>query len=60
MPIIEVKNLSKKYNIVHREGGYVALRDVLTNVFRNPFGFAKKKAKAVIGKVKSPPSLRAC
>jgi len=49
--IIEVKNLSKKYNIVHRQGGYVALRDVLTNVFRNPFRFAKNKAKVAIGKV---------
>ena len=48
--IIEVKNLGKKYNIVHRQGGYVALRDVLTNVFRNPFRFAKHKAKVAIGK----------
>lgn len=48
--IIEVKNLGKKYNIVHRQGGYVALRDVLTNVFRNPFRFAKHKAKQAIGK----------
>ncbi|MBU0619511.1 ABC transporter ATP-binding protein, partial [Patescibacteria group bacterium] len=50
MPIIEVKNISKKYNITHQQGGYVALRDVLTNVFKNPFQFAKNKAKQAIGK----------
>ncbi|MEK7142476.1 MAG: ATP-binding cassette domain-containing protein, partial [Patescibacteria group bacterium] len=48
-PIIKVKNLGKKYNIAHQRGGYVALRDVLTNVFKNPFRFAKDKTKQVIG-----------
>ena len=48
-PIIQVKNLGKKYNIAHQRGGYVALRDVLTNVFKNPFRFAKDKAKKTIG-----------
>jgi lipopolysaccharide transport system ATP-binding protein len=52
MPIIEVKNLGKKYNISHRQGGYVALRDVLTNVFRNPFRFLKQKAKEATGLAK--------
>ncbi|MEK7557925.1 MAG: polysaccharide ABC transporter ATP-binding protein [Patescibacteria group bacterium] len=47
--IIEVKNLGKKYNITHQQGGYVALRDVLTNVFKNPFQFAKHKAKQITG-----------
>ncbi|MDO9399734.1 MAG: ABC transporter ATP-binding protein [bacterium] len=47
--IIEVKNLGKKYNIAHQQGGYVALRDVLTNVFKNPFQFAKHKAKQIVG-----------
>ena len=47
--IIEVKNLGKKYNIAHQRGGYVALRDVLTNVFKNPFQFAKQKAKKSLG-----------
>ena len=28
-PIIEVKNLGKKYNINHQKGGYIALRDVI-------------------------------
>ena len=47
--IIEVKNLGKKYNIAHQRGGYVALRDVLTNILKNPFQFAKQKAKKSLG-----------
>lgn len=49
-PIIEIKNISKKYNIKHQQGGYVALRDILTNVAKKPFSFLKNKAKRVIGK----------
>jgi lipopolysaccharide transport system ATP-binding protein len=48
-PIIEVKNLSKKYNITHANGGYVALRDVLANVIKHPFSFIKQKAKESVG-----------
>ena len=48
--IIEAKNISKKYNITHQKGGYVALRDVLTNIAKKPFTFLKQKAKIVIGK----------
>ena len=33
--IIEIKNLGKKYQINHQRGGYVALRDVITNIFKN-------------------------
>ena len=47
--VIEVKNLGKKYNIAHQRGGYVALRDVLTNILKNPFRFAKQKAKKSLG-----------
>jgi len=47
--IISVKNLGKKYNITHQRGGYIALRDVLTNIFRNPFKFAKNKVKQIAG-----------
>jgi len=47
--IIEVKNLGKKYNIAHQRGGYVALRDVLTNILKNPFRFAKDKTKKSLG-----------
>jgi len=45
-PIIEVKNISKKYNISHQQGSYVALRDVLANIFYHPLRFAKKKVTA--------------
>ena len=48
-PIIEIKGIGKKYNIAHQKGGYIALRDILANVFRNPFKFAKSKAKKMIG-----------
>jgi len=48
MSIIEVNNISKKYKIQHNRGGYVALRDVLTNAFKNPFRYAKNKTKAII------------
>jgi len=48
-PIIEVKNISKKYGIAHERGGYVTLRDVLMNVLRRPFSFLKTKAKRIVG-----------
>ena len=53
-PIIEIKKLSKKYDITHQRGGgsYVALRDVLTNIIRYPFKFAKHKTRAATGKTK--------
>ncbi|HAE36348.1 TPA: ABC transporter ATP-binding protein [Candidatus Nomurabacteria bacterium] len=47
--IITVKNISKKYNINHQRGGYIALRDVITNIFKNPFTFLKSKTKEVLG-----------
>lgn len=49
-PIIEIKGISKKYNITHQRGGYIALRDVLTNVMKSPFQFLKNKAKSIAGK----------
>ena len=48
-PIIEIKNLGKKYNITHQRGGYIALRDVLMNVLKSPLSFLKSKAKQVAG-----------
>lgn len=48
-PIIEIKNIGKKYNITHQRGGYVALRDVLMNILKSPFSFLKSKAKKVAG-----------
>lgn len=48
-PIIQVKGISKKYNINHQQGGYIALRDVITNIFKNPFSFLKRKTKSILG-----------
>jgi len=48
-PIIEVKNIGKRYNITHRHGGYVALRDVLMNVLKSPFTFLKTKTRQIAG-----------
>jgi lipopolysaccharide transport system ATP-binding protein len=53
MPVIEANNIGKKYNINHRQGGYITLRDVLTNVFSNPFKFLKQKVKTVAGLTKN-------
>lgn len=47
-PIIEVKNLSKSYKIRHESGAYITLRDVITDIFSNPFRFLKSKTKKVI------------
>lgn len=47
-PIIEVNNISKKYQIAHQRGGYVALRDVLANIASRPLRFAKDKVKTAI------------
>lgn len=51
-PIIEVKNLSKKYNINHFNGRYVALRDILSQITKSPFSFLKHKTKQILGKIK--------
>jgi lipopolysaccharide transport system ATP-binding protein len=48
-PIIEVKNIGKKYLISHERGGYVTLRDVMTNILKRPFAFVKTKAKRAVG-----------
>jgi len=44
--IIEVKNLGKKYNIGERHG-YIALRDVLSNVAKSPLMWFGRKMKSV-------------
>jgi len=49
-PIITVKNISKKYNIVHQRGGYIAMRDIITNIAKHPLRFLKKKTKQAIGR----------
>jgi len=48
-PIIQVKGIGKKYSIKHQQGGYVALRDVLSNVLKSPLLFLKSKAKEITG-----------
>jgi lipopolysaccharide transport system ATP-binding protein len=48
-PIIEVTNLGKKYDINHQRGGYIALRDILMGIIKNPFRYAKNKAKEIAG-----------
>ncbi|MCK4918246.1 MAG: ABC transporter ATP-binding protein [Candidatus Pacebacteria bacterium] len=49
-PIISAKNISKKYNITHEQGGYIAMRDVLTNIAKKPFAFLKKKVGKITGR----------
>src|ERR1035437_6033880 len=48
-PIIEIKGIGKEYDIAHQKGGYVTLRDILTNVAKRPFAFLKNKVKQVTG-----------
>jgi lipopolysaccharide transport system ATP-binding protein len=48
-PIIQVKNVGKKYTIGHFRGGYVALRDVFMTILKSPLKFVKKKVKDVAG-----------
>ncbi|TSD03469.1 MAG: ABC transporter [Parcubacteria group bacterium Athens0714_16] len=48
---IEIKNIGKKYDITHQRGSYVSLRDVITNILKNPFKHAKHKVKKVLGKI---------
>lgn len=50
-PIIEVKNIGKKYNISSYRGGYVALRDILTNALKNPYAAAKYRLNSWAGKI---------
>ncbi len=49
LPIIEIKNLGKRYNITHQKGGYIALRDVVANIVKSPFSFLKTKTKKIAG-----------
>lgn len=48
-PIVQISNLSKKYDITHSGGKYVALRDILANIIHRPLDFVKRKAKKVMG-----------
>ena len=48
-PIIEVKNIGKKYRIAHQKGSYITLRDVIMGIIKQPFLYLKQKSKQVIG-----------
>lgn len=48
-PIIEIKNVGKKYNITHRRGGYITLRDILAESIRHPLRFLTQKSKEIMG-----------
>lgn len=48
-PIIQIKNVGKKYTIKQYQGNYIALRDVLMTILRSPLKFLKKKAQSVAG-----------
>ncbi len=45
-PIIQIRNVSKQYNIAHQGERYLALRDILANIAKNPFKFLKQKNKS--------------
>jgi len=47
--IIKVKGIGKKYKINHQKGGYVTLRDVLTNILHRPFSYLLGKTKKMVG-----------
>lgn len=49
VPIIEIKNIGKKYNINHQRGGYVTLRDTIMEVIHSPLVFLKAKMKRAAG-----------
>lgn len=44
-PIIEIRNLSKKYSFIHQPEGYLALRDVFANAAKKPLDLFKSKNK---------------
>lgn len=51
-PIIEIKGIGKRYDINRPKGGYVALRDILTDILKSPFSVLARKAKEAVGKGK--------
>ena len=50
--VIRVKDIGKKYSIAHQQGGYIALRDVITNILKSPLKFLKQKTVKVAGLAK--------
>lgn len=50
-PILSLYNISKRYEINHQKGGYVAMRDVLANATRHPLEAAKYRFGVMTGKI---------
>ncbi len=48
--IIEIKNISKCYNITGRKRGYVALRDIFSEYLKHPFASGKNLIKSILGR----------
>ncbi len=48
-PIIEIKNIGKRYNIIGRGRGYVALRDIIAESLKHPFKSLNSVRKSVLG-----------
>lgn len=49
MPIIEIKNIGKCYNITGRRRGYVALRDIISENLKHPLVALVNMGKTVLG-----------
>lgn len=45
-PIIEIRGLSKRYDITHKTDGYKTLRDIFSTIGKSPLRFLKHKATA--------------
>lgn len=49
-PIIEIKNIGKRYDITSQKQGYIALRDIVGHALRHPIESLIEKAKNIFGK----------
>lgn len=49
-PIIQIKGISKSYNITRRGRGYIALRDIISESMRHPLRTIKRKTGNILGK----------
>jgi lipopolysaccharide transport system ATP-binding protein len=49
IPIIEIKNVGKKYNLTHRVGGYLTLRDVVVDFMRQTLSLMKYRMRQAAG-----------
>ncbi len=49
-PIIEIKNIGKRYNITGRKRGYIALRDVISEKLKHPLSALASAGRSIMGK----------